>query len=266
MTVTMPEVIDSVATAELAGLRVVPAREKMDFINLLVYGDSGVGKTTLAGSADAVPEMRPVLSVDVEGGTMSLSHAYPDVNVVRVRTWRELQDVYNVLHSGKHPYQTVIIDSLTETQKFSMYNIMTDLHSKKPEADPDIPGMREWGKNIEQTRRLVRGFRDLPMHTIFTCLAKSDKNARTGIIEKKPHLSGKLADEVAAFLDVVVYAYAKQIQDGDEVQYKRLLLTAATDSNVAKDRSGRLPMVVEAPTMQKLYQLMTGAGNSEGEE
>lgn len=259
------EVIDSVEAAELAGLRVVPAREKMEYINLLVYGDSGVGKTTLAGSADAVPEMRPVLVVDVEGGTMSLSHSYPDVKVVRVRTWKELQLVYNELYTGRHPYQTVVVDSLTETQKFSMMNIMSDLARAKPEADPDIPSVREWGKNIEQTRRFVRGFRDLPMHTIFTCLAKGDKNARTGIIEKKPSLGGKLADEVAGFLDIVTYAYAKQIHDGDQIAYKRLLLTAATETNVAKDRSGRLPMVVEDPTMAQLFSTIMGA-RSGGEQ
>jgi hypothetical protein len=39
---------------------------------------------------------------------------------------------------------------------------------------------------------------------------------------------------------------------------KRILLTTATEQQVAKDRSDRLPPVVESPTMQTLYDIITG--------
>lgn len=241
----------------LAGLEVRRVEERSSYFNILLYGDSGVGKTTLAGSADDVPSMRPVLFIDIEGGTESLRHSYPEVETVRITTWKEMQEVYNVLYSGEHEYKTVVLDSLTEIQKFNMYQIMSDVAQKRPDLDPDVPSMREWGKNLEQIRRMVRGFRDLEMHTIFTALAKTDKDQKTGITTTKPSLSGKMADEVAAFLDVVVYYYVKQIGDGSDVEFKRLLLTAKTDSQVAKDRTGRLPMVVEGPTMSEIYRIMT---------
>jgi len=247
----------------LAGLNVTRVQERSSYFNMLIYGDSGVGKTTLAGSAQAVLAMSPVLVIDIEGGTESLKHSYPNVEMIRVTTWKEMQEVYNVLHDGDHPYQTVVLDSLTEIQKFNMYDIMNDLAQKRPDLDPDVPGMREWGKNLEQIRRFVRGFRDLDIHTLFTSLAKSDKDQKTGITTTKPSLSGKMADEVAAFLDVVVYYYVKQIGDGTDAEFKRLLLTAKTDSQVAKDRTGRLPMVIESPTMQNIYDLMTGNNDNE---
>jgi hypothetical protein len=248
---------ETLTQKSLAGLEVRKVEERSSYFNILLYGDSGVGKTTLAGSADEVPSMRPVLFIDIEGGTESLRHSYPEVETVRVTSWQEMQNVYNALYEGNHPYKTVVLDSLTEIQKFNMYNIMNDLAQKRPDLDPDVPGMREWGKNLEQIRRMVRGFRDLDMHTIFTALAKSDKDQKTGITTTKPSLSGKMADEVAAFLDVVVYYYVKQIGDGSDAEFKRLLLTQKTDSQVAKDRSGKLPMVVEAPTMSEIYRLMT---------
>lgn len=225
-------------------------------MNILVYGDSGTGKTTLAGSADEVPEMRPVLFIDVEGGTESLRNSYPDVETVRVQTWKDVQNVYDALLEGDLKYRTVVLDSVTEIQKFNMYNIMSELTQKKPDADPDIAGMREWGKNIEQMRRFVRAYRDLPMHTIFTALDRVEKNQKTGISLHMPSMSGKLAGEVAAFLDIVTYYYVKAIGSGDETEYKRLLLTQKTDEYTAKDRSGRLPMVIEYPTMKSLYDLM----------
>jgi hypothetical protein len=243
----------------LAGLPIQPVQSRSPFLNIMVYGDSGTGKTVLAGSADGVPDMRSVLIIDVEGGTESLRAHFPEVDTVRVITWKDMQNVYNELHRGKHEYRTVVLDSLTEIQKFNMYSIMEELVQKKGDAsnvDPDVPSMREWGKNLEQIRRMVRGFRDLQMHTIFTALAKEDKDARTGLRSIKPSLSGKMADEVAAFLDIVAYYYVKEIQDGDETVSKRLLLTRKTSSIVAKDRSSRLPIVVEDPTMTALYKLM----------
>lgn len=241
-----------------AGLTVSPVQERSQFFNLLIYGESGVGKTTLAGSCDAVAAMRPVLNIDIEGGTESLRHSYPDVETVRVKTWKEVQGVYNELAEGTHKYRTVLLDSLTEIQKFNMYNIMTDLAQKRPDLDPDVPGMREWGKNLEQIRRMVRAFRDLEMHTIFTALVREEKNQKTGLTTMQPSLSGKMAGEVAAFLDVVVYYYVKQIGDGTEAEFKRLLLTQKTDTQVAKDRSGKLPMVMESPNMQMIFDYMTG--------
>lgn len=241
----------------LAGLPVQKVQERSSYFNMLIYGESGTGKTTLAGSADMVPNMRPVLFIDIEGGTESLRHSYPEVDTVRVQNWKEMQDVYNFLYEGDHEYQTVVLDSLTEIQKFNMYQIMSDLMQKRPDLDPDVPGMREWGKNLEQIRRMVRGFRDLEMHTIFTALSKSEKNQKTGATSTMPSLSGKLASEVAAFLDVVVYYYVKQIGDGSDAEFKRLLLAQKTDDVIAKDRSGKLPMIIEGPTMSEIFRLMT---------
>lgn len=219
---------------------------------MLVYGNPGVGKTVLAGSADVVPEMRPVLFLDVEGGTLSLRDRYPEVEVVRVQSWNDIQKVYDALFNRQTEYKTVVVDSLTEIQKFSMYTIMDFVVRKDPDRDPDVPSMREWGKNIEQIRKLVRAFRDLPINTIFTALEKSEKDTRTGVVSIKPYLSGKLADEVAGFMDIVSYQYTK-VQDGE---VKRLLLTSATEKQVAKDRTGRLPIVLEEPNMDKIYDVI----------
>jgi hypothetical protein len=237
----------------IAGLPVTKVQQRSVFLNILIYGDSGTGKTTLAGSADACPEMRPVLVVDIEGGTESLRRTYPDVDVVRVTTWDEMQSLYNVLYEGDHVYKTVVLDSLTEIQKFSMYQIMEDVIKKDRERDPDIASMREWGKNIEQIRKFVRGFRDLEMNTIFTALVREDKNPRTGAVSKLPMLSGKLASEVSAFLDVVGFYYVKPDEEGEN---KRWLLTQKTEEIVAKDRTGTLPLVVEDPTMSTILELM----------
>lgn len=247
----MPD-IDVLTEHSLGGLTVVPVAKKISYLNMLVYGDPGVGKTVLAGSAQDVDAMKPVLFVDIEGGTFSIRERYPDVDVVRVESWKDMQKVYDALFRGDGEYKTIVLDSLTEIQKFSMYNIMNDLVKGDPDRDPDIPGLREWGKNIEQVRRLVRGFRDLPMNTIFTALAVHDKDPRTNMRITRPSLSGKLSSEAAGFVDVVAFMYVKIVSG----EVKRLLLTTGTDTQVAKDRSDHLPTIVEDPVMGELYELI----------
>jgi phage nucleotide-binding protein len=245
--------LEVLSPRHLGGLKILKAHERPPYMNILFYGDPGVGKTRLAGTADSVPEMRKVLFVDLEGGTLTLTHTNPNVDIVRVKNWVEMQAVYDSLLAGNHDYSTVVLDSLTEIQKFNMYNIMKDLIEFDSDRDPDVPGMREWGKNLEQMRKFVRGFRDLPMHTVFTALMKNDKDKKTGLSQRKPSLSGKLADDIAGFLDIVCYMYIKEV-DGEQT---RLLLTSATDEIVAKDRTGKLPVVMVNPDMTDLLDLIS---------
>ena len=240
---------DVLTEKTLGGLEVQTVAESPEFINMLVYGNPGAGKTVLSGSADAVPELRPTLILDVEGGTFSIRERFPDVEVVRVQTWPDMQRVYDALYKMDHEYQTVVLDSLTEMQKFSMYRIMADVLKEHPDRDPEVPSIREWGKNIEQIRRLVRAFRDLPMNTIFTALATTDKDNKTGAVVTRPSLSGKLAMEVGGFVDIMLYMNTKVV-DGELI---RLVQSVGTDSVIAKDRSDNLPSVVENPDMQILY-------------
>jgi hypothetical protein len=244
------------ARKSIGGRPITPVKQRSSHLNMLFYGESGTGKTYLAGSADDVPSMRPVLVIDVEGGTETLRTVYPEVESVRVESWRQMQNVYDELHRSKdHGFETVVIDSLTEVQKFNMDQIMAELIERRPDLDPDVPSMREWGKNLTQMRKFVRAFRDLPMHTIFTGLVRTDKDNNDRSLYL-PSLSGKLAGEVAAFLDVVCYYYTKStIKDGEE-ELVRVLLTRKTDKHVAKDRTGNLPKLIPNPSMASIFKLM----------
>lgn len=254
-------------SATIAGLNITPVSEGADFIKELIYGIPGSGKTTLAASAEDVPEMRPVLYIDIEGGTLSIKERWPNIQAVRVKTifdkggrakrtaWQQLEDVYEALKKGEGGYATVIVDNMTEGYQLAMQDVMVQLIAEHPERDPDVPGMKEWGKASTQVRRWIRHMRDLNLNLILTAHEAEHTNDSGQILKYTPSLPGKLANEVAGYVDIVLYLYTKQEKEEGLV---RKVQTQPAGKYIAKDRSGKLPLVLTNPTMQSIYDLVKG--------
>ena len=233
----------------IGNLPIVKPSTAMQHLKILVYGYPGVGKTVFAATANDDKRTSPALLIDLEGGTLSI--ADKNIDVVRVTEFKQLSEVYQYLRNGSH-YKTVIIDSLTEVQKLNMYEILQQAVAANPARDPDIPRIDEWGKSVEQMRRLVRYFRDLPMHVIITALAQEVRDERDGNITVKPALPGRLSDEVSGFLDIVGYLGVLEKAVGEEHRVIRQMLTRPMGKFIAKDRSGKLDQFIEEPTVAKL--------------
>jgi phage nucleotide-binding protein len=246
-------------STKLAGFKLVKASETVDFLNILFYGESGVGKTILAASADAVAAMSPVLLIDFEAGTWSIKDKYPNVDILRPSKWDDLGTVWDTIRQNPSRWRTIVIDSITEMQKFNMSGIMKKLVIDKPDRDPDVSGLQEYLKSGEQVRRFVRAMRDLPVNVIFTALDAADEDQQTHIRRTTPDLPGKLKGQVAGFLDIVGYYYKKRV--GDEI--KRCLLVTGTDKQIAKDRSDKLPPVMVDPTMTEIHKTIFGTTEKE---
>ena len=250
----------------LGGLKIVKVGEMAPRFNALIYGDPGVGKTRLCASSDLVPEMRNVLILDVDGGALSAKEVYPNVSRIKVNAFHELQDIYDdLLANASHGFQTVCIDTGTEAQKYSMAAIMAkvvaDAEAEGKERTEEVPSIREWGITSEQIRRMVRGYRDLPMNFLMTCHVADDEDKRTGIVKKSPDLPGKLKRQVAGFFDEVWYMYTKTVkseEEGGEARELRLLMTAASTTITAKDRTDKLPKIITDCNMKSIYGILTG--------
>jgi len=251
------------ATAIRERIGAKSAAETILHFNFMVYGEFGVGKTRLLGTAQDHPLTSPVLVLDIEAGSATLRDR-PDVDVVRVDSMKKLVDQYKELEedaqSGKPYYKTVGIDSLTELQKLDMNDIMKAVIKRDSDRDPDVPSMREWGKSTNHIRQIVRQFRDLPYNVIFTALLARDQDESSGAVSYGPDLPGKLKGQIPGFLDVVGYMHT--IQEKDAIE--RRLLVQPTQKYKAKDRLGVSsdgPVIID-PTIPKMFNSIIGTGKS----
>lgn len=240
-----------------------PLREKLDvkspaeaitFLNMLVYGEPGAGKTYLAATAQDSPHTTPVLFLDVEGGTTTIRKR-KDVDVKRINSITELVEVHKLLHDENDGYyKTVVIDSLTELQKLDMRDIMREVVQRRPDLDPDVPSMREWGKSAEHVRRIVRGFRDLQCNTIMTALSNIERD-ENGVVTYTPSLPGKLKMEIPGFMDIVGYL-SSTIENDETI---RRIQFAKSRRVIAKDRTSALEAVVDFPTIPLLWEAINAS-------
>lgn len=235
----------------MTGIEIVsPA--SLDYLNALFYGEPGAGKTFLCGTAQDHPMTSPVLVLDIEGGTTTL-HERKDIDVIQVRSIQQIKQIHDQLSASNDGYyKTVVVDSLTELQKLDMQGIMREVVSRRPDLDPDVPSVREWGITGEHVRKIVRYYRDLKMNTIFTALMEQDKDD-TGAVTMYPSISPKrLRTEVPGFLDIVGYIYTETGETG----IQRRIQFVQTKKVRAKDRTAKLGEMLENPTIPDMWNLI----------
>lgn len=219
------------------------------YLKMLVYGGPGVGKTVFSSTAPNV------LFCDAEAGVLSIANK--DIDMVKITNFSQTISIYEFLLADNHKYEAVVLDSLTEIQLKSMDVVLKYEYSKNPNRDPDIPTLKDWGKSTEQIRKMVRAFRDLPMHVIFVCLSTDVKDELTGALYTKPALPGKLSDRVCGYVDIIGYLDIRKDTDGKPI---RKMLFQPYSNVVAKDRSGKLPLVMENPTFPKILKIIKKRG------
>lgn len=279
-----------------------------EWISMLIYGDFGVGKTYLAGTAALVDDYSDVLYIALEGGEKGLKQLIKEgkkqginvserILVIPVQTFKQYGNIYEFLKlhvkfrddddliklrrleaqikgfpreiceddkelekliPKPKKIKTVITDSLTEAQKYCMYQLLgIDPLTQRIDAEPDQAQFQDWGRSREMIQFLVRRLRDLPVNSIFICGQDTDQDTAKRWYYT-PLLPGKLAGDVRGLVDVVGY-YATSPTEGGGI-IRRLYFTGGFYGNTniaAKHRFGDAlkGSYVDDPTMQTIYDL-----------
>jgi len=193
-------------------------------VKLLVYGNAGVGKTSLMATLpDAV-----ILSA--EGGLLSIQGA--DMPFIEINSMDTLKEAYQWLANSQEAaqFKSVGLDSISEIAEVVLN------HEKKLTKDP----RQAYGAMQEQMTDIIRAFRDLPgRHVYFTakCEKATDEQGRMLYAPSMP--GNKTGQQLPYFFDEVLALRAERDAEGN---VQRALMTQTDGLWQAKDRSGKLQM------------------------
>ncbi len=223
-----------------ASFTISTPQTKERYLKLLVYGGYGVGKTFLSGTSVDVRKMNDILLIDAESGDLTLEDVgdktdfdFGKIDSIRITDYKQLARVHEFLKihcmlrdkgdkesiqklitkeselkgmKVKKPrlYRTVIIDSLTEVETYCMYQLLGIEETTKLDEEVATPEWTEYKRNHSMVQRMVRSFRDLPMHIIMTCAQQYTQDDQKRMLYT-PALTGKLASQIQGFMDMVGY-------------------------------------------------------------
>lgn len=215
-------------------------------VKMLVYGDSGMGKTVLCATMP-----RPVL-LSAESGVLSLAQKNLEklfgVNqpwvtynmpIIQIRSVNDLSEAYDWLTRSAEAkgFDSICLDSLSEIAEQVLNN------AKRQVKDP----RQAYGELIEKMETSIRAYRDVQgKHVLMSAKMEPMKNELTGVVTYGPSMPGaKLGPKLPYFFDEVFRLGVSKDNAGTPF---RFLQTQPDLQYTAKDRSGSLqPM--EQPIM-----------------
>lgn len=247
----------------------VQAEGSPRYLNALVYGTSGQGKTLLGATGPS-----PIIFIDMDDGLQSVRSVRPElvtelgidtkqIYTERVRNYAELKKTITKIGALRnHPAfpKTIVIDNLTVAQSICMQERISGDESVSIDR---LPERQDWGVLLQRMRAIVRYLRDLPCNSYFVAM-EQEKEGAIG-----PALQGAIFREIPAMCDLVArYSIlSREVDDGaggktiEERRFLQCQPSAAIPGRslavIAKDRSGRLSRF-EKPNLKGLLDKIYG--------
>lgn len=209
-------------------------------INFCIYGEAGIGKTTLCATAP-----RPII-ISAEGGLLSLADVrIPAINIASHTDCNEVYEWVTMSEEAKN-YDTICIDSLSEIAEV----LLSEYKGMYKDA------RQAYGEMNDDMATLIRKFRDLhEKHVYFSCKIKRLVDDSSGAITYVPGVPGNtLLQGLPFFFDELFVMRMGRLEDGTLYRY---LQTSKDLQYEAKDRSSKLASIIE-PDIAKIITTITG--------
>lgn len=208
-------------------------------INMLVYGQSGAGKTSLIRTLP-----NPII-LSAESGLLSIADS--NLPYIEISDMAGLRDAYLWLTQSDEAkgFESVALDSISEIGEVVLST------EKKATKDP----RQAYGAMAETMAELIRSFRDLPGRHVYFSAKMEKTQDDTGRLLYAPSMPGaKVGQSLPYYFDEVLALRVEKDTDGHT---QRALMCDSDGLWTAKDRSGKLG-AWEAPDLGAIIAKING--------
>lgn len=197
---------------------------------MLIYGQSGSGKTHLAATYCWMHPDDNVFLIDCDQGTETLEakefvKTTPNLYVIGLEQFKDLNQLYELCEKNTvegwikaipelktqglaKPFKCGIFDTWTEMQ----WMFMQELRARVGRAGKGLDfrqniEIQHWQQMTDLNHKSVLAFKELPMDFIFNAQQATNKDELTGQVIKGPAIHGKLVAEMPGWFNAVIYTY-----------------------------------------------------------
>lgn len=219
------------------------------FLKLMVYGDSGAGKTVLAASAAELGEVEywdfdsklsSAVSHFKRTGKQALLekidvHQFGTLPLMeRIPAWeKRTRAIDELIKAGKgFPFKTLVIDSITTLSHHLMEDYIYRSQTGLKRPLPGVNGLQDYSLYEKHMTRVLAGLLAQPLNIICVGHVDVEKDEATGQITRRPLCAGQqLAKKLPIWFEEVYVAAVKP--DGS-----RHLMTQPANGYIARCQRG----------------------------
>ncbi len=203
-------------------------------LTVLAYGQTKIGKSTFCSNSESA------VFLATEPGLNAL-----DVFQVPIQSWDDLLTACAEITEGKHPFKTVIIDTVDNAYKFCADYILKKF---KIEHESDLGYGKGYALINNEFQRVLTKLAFLPCGLFLVSHAKEiEVETRTGKYTRiVPTLPDKARKIVLGMVDMVLYCDLEvTVGESGEQRMRRVIRTKPSLYYEAGDRTGRLPETLD---------------------
>jgi len=240
----------------------------------LLLGQSGTGKTTLAGSVAELGKTLYAYTLGEEGiASLKGEKWSSNIEVVRLTDPTMVRDIYHDL-LGDHDYEALVLDSVSSLDAMWRRYILglgqTDI--RDPQEVEAVMSPREWGILKDITMDVMTSLyglashgNDNPVHVVMTSQVKEFDDETSGETLVGADLSKGCRVSVHSTPDYILHLeVAEDINSLDSEAFHRVRLMPhdrlVTKLHTSRERKAKTPVTVgnkdQLLTMSKFFKMM----------
>ena len=251
-------------------------------LKVLFYGQPGATKTRTAATAALDPRMGRVLTLDAFGNQLSIRNYETKPDILTIHKMADFNAPYKWLVDGQDPndpfavdfdlvppYKTLIVDGLTEVQRYVVRRV-----SGVEYTDPgDLAAAltrQGFGQLLGTMLNWAVHFVNLDMNVIMTSLEATQAHPDTGIMHRHPLIWGQSGNEIAGYFFMVARLtndlvgerfLLQEVRDPVRTDTTSVAFFKETPQYYAKDQYGISVSHMTNPTIGKILDLIDQSRN-----